>query len=176
VWGVALFICTEGAFFGTLVASYFYLRFTNTTWPPPGIEAPSVALPIALTAALALSGIPIFLAARAAVLGHRRTVMQLVFLALLVQAGYLAVQIVEYLSDLDKFGPRDGVYGSIYFTLLAADHAHVALGILFDVWVLARLWSGLTNYRVVTVRVVALYWYVVIGVTILVVATQLSPG
>jgi heme/copper-type cytochrome/quinol oxidase subunit 3 len=175
-WGMACFAAAEAALFGTLIASYFFLRFNNPRWPPAGIEAPSVALPIVLTGVLALTGVPMLLAARAAVAGRRRTVMRLVALAVIVQAGYLAVQILEYLGDLEKFGPGDHVYGSIYFTMLAADHAHVALGILLDVWVLARLWSGLTNYRVVTVRVVSFYWYLVIGITILVVATQLSPG
>jgi cytochrome c oxidase subunit I+III len=175
-WGMACFAAAEAALFGTLIASYFFLRFNNPRWPPPGIEPPSPALPIVLTAVLALTAVPMFLAARAASAGRRGTVLRLVALALVVQGGYLAAQIVEYLGDLSRFGPRDHVYGSIYFTMLGADHAHVALGILFDVWVLARLWSGLTNYRVVTVRVVALYWYVVVGLTILVVATQLSAA
>jgi heme/copper-type cytochrome/quinol oxidase subunit 3 len=175
-WAMACLVAAETALFGTLIASYFYLRFNNPRWPPPGIEAPSVALPIVLTGVLTLTAIPMLLAARAAQAGRRRTVMRLVALALIVQGGYLAVQIVEFLSDLSKFGPRDEVYGSIYFTMLAADHAHVAIGLFLNLWVLARLRTGLTNYRVVTVRVVSLYWYMVIVVTIEVVAKQLSPG
>jgi cytochrome c oxidase subunit I+III len=175
-WGMACFCASEAALFGTLIATYFFLRFNNRQWPPAGIEPPSVTLPIVLAAVLATTAVPMLLAARAAMAGRRRAVLGFVALALVVQGGYLAVQIVEYLSDLSKFGPDDHVYGSIYFTMLAADHAHVALGIIFDVWVLARLWSGLTNYRVVTVRVVALYWYLVIGITVLVVATQVSAA
>jgi heme/copper-type cytochrome/quinol oxidase subunit 3 len=60
--------------------------------------------------------------------------------------------------------------------MLAADHAHVAIGLLLDLWVLARLRTGLTNYRVVTVQVVALYWYLVIAVTAAIVATQVSAA
>jgi cytochrome c oxidase subunit I+III len=175
-WGMACFLAAEAALFGTLIASYFYLRFNAVRWPPPGIEAPSVALPVAMAGVLALTGIPMFLAARAATSGRRRAVLALVAAALLVQAGYLAVEIVEYLSDLSSFGPRDSAYGSIYFTMLAADHAHVAIGLLLDLWVLARLRTGLTNYRVVTVQVVALYWYLVIAVTAAVVATQVSAA
>jgi hypothetical protein len=41
---------------------------------------------------------------------------------------------------------------------------------------LARLASGLTNYRVVGVRVIALYWYLVSAAGVFVVLTQLSPS
>jgi heme/copper-type cytochrome/quinol oxidase subunit 3 len=66
VWGVLLFAATEGALFGTLLATYFYLRFRSAQWPPAGIEAPSVALPLALTGALVLTAAPMALAALAA--------------------------------------------------------------------------------------------------------------
>ena len=53
---------------------------------------------------------------------------------------------------------------------------HVLIGILLCVWLLARLRSGFTGYRVTAVRVVALYWYFVNAVAILVVLTQISPS
>ena len=51
-WGVALLICTEAALFGTMLASYFYLRFQVTEWPPPGIEPTPPARPLLLTGLL----------------------------------------------------------------------------------------------------------------------------
>ena len=60
LWGTILFICTEATLFGTLIATYFYLRFKNAHWPPPGIEHPKVALPLALTGALVLTTVPMF--------------------------------------------------------------------------------------------------------------------
>ena len=42
VWGIALFIATEATLFGSLIASYFYLRFKPQGWPLGGIEAPKV--------------------------------------------------------------------------------------------------------------------------------------
>src|SRR5204863_42752 len=44
-WGMAVFLATEAALFGSMIGSYFYLRFTSPQWPQGGIEAPSVALP-----------------------------------------------------------------------------------------------------------------------------------
>jgi heme/copper-type cytochrome/quinol oxidase subunit 3 len=86
------------------------------------------------------------------------------------------VQVVSYIDDLHTFSPSTNAYGSIYFTLLGAHHAHVLVGLLLSGWLLARLTGGLTPYRVIAVRAVALYWYVVSLVGVAVVLTQVSPS
>ncbi|HEY7076404.1 MAG TPA: cytochrome c oxidase subunit I [Solirubrobacteraceae bacterium] len=175
-WGMGLFLATETALFGTLIGSYFYLRFTSPQWPQGGIAAPSAALPLALTAGLLLSCLPMMGASRAAARGRGRAAFWLVALAFAMQSGYLAVQIVSYLDDLHTFHPDANAYASIYFTLLGAHHAHVLVGLLLDVWLLARLVRGLTAYRAIAVRAVALYWYVVALIGVAVVLTQVSPS
>jgi cytochrome c oxidase subunit III len=146
-------------------------------WPPPGVERPSVALPLVLTAVLLATAVPMFLAARAARAGRVGSTAACVGLALVVQLGYLAVQIVELKSDLDSFSPRTGgAYASAYYTLLIAHHTHVLVGILMSAWLLTRLASGLTNYRVVATRVIALYWYFVAVVGVAVTLTLVSPS
>jgi cytochrome c oxidase subunit 3 len=178
VWAMAMLICTEAMLFGGLIGSYFYLASTARHWPPPGIAAPSIPLPLAITCALLLTAIPMRLAAAAAREGRPGPTVGLVLLAFVVQAGYLAVQIVLFRHDYVKFTPVDGgSYGSIYFTMLTADHAHVALGLLLNLWLMARVGlGGLTNYRVIATRAIAWYWYFVVAVTLLVTLTQLSPS
>jgi len=177
VWGMAVFLASEATIFGTLIASYFYLRFTSPEWPQGGIAAPSVALPLALTAALVITVVPMGLAATAARAGNVRATWLLVAAALVVQSAYLAAQILSFLHDLDSFSPSTNAYGSIYFTLLATHHAHVAVGIGLDLWLLGRLArGGLTPYRVTAVRAIALYWFVVAALAVAVVATQVSPS
>jgi heme/copper-type cytochrome/quinol oxidase subunit 3 len=176
MWGVALLVATEAALFGTVLATYFYLRFQTTTWPPPGIDPPKVALPLVLTAALVSTSIPALLASRAARRGRGGRAFRLLLLALLVQAGYLAVQILLFKRDLGDFSPRDTAYGSIYFSLLALHHVHVLVGLLLELGILAKLLGGLTSYREIGVRVVALYWHFVNAMAVLVVLTQLSPS
>jgi heme/copper-type cytochrome/quinol oxidase subunit 3 len=82
--------------------------------------------------------------------------------------------VLAFLSDLDKFAPDTIDYGSIYFTKLAGHHLHVGVGLLLDVWLLVRLSSGLTHYRAVAVRAVALYWYVIAALGVAIVATQVT--
>ena len=175
-WGVMLLVATETAFFGTLIASYFYLRLKAHQWPPAGIDPPDMTAPLILTGVLVTSSVPMLLAVRAARDARTGRTWLLLLVAALIQAAYLGVQIHFFGSDLDKFDPGDNAYGSIYFTLLAAHHLHVLVGILLIVWLLARLVTGLTNYRVTAVWVVAIYWYFVSILAVAVVLTQISPS
>src|SRR5437868_14088646 len=98
-----LFAATESALFGTLLGTYFYLESRSPQWPQNGIPAPSAVLPLALNGVLLLTTVPVLLAARAARRGRRGAAWTLIALALPVQAGYLAWQIVLYLDDLSRF-------------------------------------------------------------------------
>ncbi len=175
-WGMALLVATEAALFGCLIATYFYLRFKAGTWPPDGIPKPSVVLPLVFTGMLVASTIPVFGAVRAALAGERWRAWWLLALATAIQATYLGLQVHLFVDDFNRFGPGQDAYGSIYFTLLGTHHAHVAVGLLIDVWVLAKLLGGITNYRLIAIRVLALYWYFVSLLAIFVVLTQLYPS
>jgi cytochrome c oxidase subunit I+III len=177
VWGMALFLCAEVSLFGLLIGTYFYLDFNARSWPPYGIKAPMVVLPLVATGALLATLVPIRIASRAARGGRRSRAIAAIAIALVIQCCYLALQIILFAHDLRQFTPQASAYGSIYFTMLAVHHAHVLLGILLDlalIWMLAT--RGLTNYWLVGVRALALYWYVVGGVAVLVVLTQLAPS
>jgi heme/copper-type cytochrome/quinol oxidase subunit 3 len=175
-WGMAIFVATEATLFGLLVGVYFYLRFRATHWPPPGIDAPKVALPLILTGVLVASSLPIQLAARAARRELLAPALAFLVAATAIQAAYFGVQIHLFLSDLAKFTPQQGAYGSAYFTLLGAHHFHVALGLLLDLWLLARLLGGITTYRLNGLRATAFYWHFVNVLAVVVVLTQLSPS
>ena len=96
--------------------------------------------------------------------------------ALVVQAAYLGVQVHEFTGDLDTMSPKDSAYASIYFTLVGAHHIHVAAGVLIELWLVTRLLSGMTNYRLVALRCTALYWYFVAALGVAVVFTQIYPS
>ncbi len=175
-WGMAMLLCTEASLFGTLIGTYFYLRFQVVAWPPQGIEPPKIPLPASLTAVLVATSIPIFFAVRATRAGRPRPAVLLFLFAAAIQCGYLAVQIVLYLDDLSKFSPKDSSYGSIYFTLLMVHHVHVAIGILLSLWIAFRLSRGFTAYRLTGARAIGIYWHFVNVAAIFVVLTQLSPS
>jgi heme/copper-type cytochrome/quinol oxidase subunit 3 len=175
-WGMAMFIASEGMLFGIMTGSYFYLRFKNVHWPPTGIPEPKLAVPLILLGVLLTTSIPMQLAALAARAGRLAAVRAFLLFALIVQAGYFAMQVHDYRDDLHHFGPQSHVYGSIYFLLLGADHAHVALGLLLDAWLLAKLVHGLTTYRLNALSALAFYWHAVNVITLVVTLTTLSPA
>jgi heme/copper-type cytochrome/quinol oxidase subunit 3 len=175
-WGMVLLIATEFTLFTCLMASYFYLRFQQVQWPPPGVEKPSVTLPLAFTAMLVASCAPMYGAVRLARSGAVRAAWLLLVCAAAIQGTYLGLQIHLFAHDLGSFSPTRSAYGSIYFVLVGIHHVHVAIGLALDAWLLFALLRGLTNYRMVGLRVIALYWYFVAFIAIPVVLTQLSPS
>jgi cytochrome c oxidase subunit 3 len=174
-WGMALFVAAETTLVGAIVGSYFYLRINTHVWPPRGIPMPSVLAPVVLTAVLAAALIPFGGALALARRGHRAPAFALLALATCVQAAYFAIQIHLFSDSLGQFGPQANAYASIYYVLLGADHAHVAVGLLFDAWLIVRLAFRLTPYRLRALQAVALYWSAVVVLTVVVVLTELSP-
>jgi len=175
-WGMAIFVATEATLFGTLIGTYFYLRFTNPSWPPPGVPEPKVLAPLLLTAALVATSIPVQVAYNAARRDRVRLAQLALILALVVQAAYLVLQLRLFVDDLDAFSPNASSYASIYFTLLGAHHFHVVVGMLLEAWLVIRLVSGLTRYRLVGLQATAFYWHFVNVLAVVVVLTQVSPA
>jgi heme/copper-type cytochrome/quinol oxidase subunit 3 len=173
-WGMAMVVASETTLFGTFIGSYYYLRFGSVHWPPPGTPEPRVVVPLIMVGVLATSSIPMQLAAMAVRRGRLWVTRLLLVWALAVQCGYLAWAIHDYVHQLHASHPQDNAYSSIYYVLLGADHAHVAIGVLLVVWLLWKLARGLTMYRLNAAQVVAFYWHAVNVLTLIVIGVVLS--
>jgi heme/copper-type cytochrome/quinol oxidase subunit 3 len=173
-WGMAMVVASETTLFGTFIGSYYYLRFGAAHWPPPGTPEPRVVVPLIMVGVLATTSLPMQLAAMAARRARLWAARLLLVWALVVQCGYLVYEIHDYVHQLHRSTPQDNAYSSVYYTLLGADHAHVAIGILLVVWLLWKLARGLTMYRLNAVQVVAFYWHAVNVLTLIVLAVLLS--
>ena len=175
-WGTAIFVASEATLFGVLLGTYYYLRFKAVHWPPPGVPEPKVLVPLVLTGVLVASSVPMQLALRTARAGRAAHAQLALFAALALQGTYFGLQVHLFLSDLEKFSPSQNAYGSIYFTLVGAHHAHVAVGLLLSVWFVLRLSTGITTYRLTGLWAATFYWHFVNALAVLVVLTQLSPS
>jgi heme/copper-type cytochrome/quinol oxidase subunit 3 len=173
-WGMAMLVASEATLFGTFIGTYYYLRFVNAHWPPPGTPEPRVVVPLIMVGVLATTSLPMQLAAGAVRRGRLWTTRVLLVWALAVQVGYLAWAVHDYVNQLHVSTPQDNAYSSIYYVLLGADHAHVAIGVLLTVWLLWKLLRGLTMYRLNAVQVVAFYWHAVNVLTLIVMGVLLS--
>lgn len=173
-WGMLMLIASETTLLACLVATYWYLRIRAVHWPPVGIPEPRVVVPMVLAGVLLLTSVPMQLASRAAREGRLVATRLLVLTALVVQTGYLVYEIKDFGDQLRAFGIARNAYSSIYYTLLGADHAHVAVGLLLDVWLLAKLVRGLTAYRLRAAVAIAWYWHFVNVLTVVVIGTLTS--
>jgi cytochrome c oxidase subunit III len=173
-WGILILIASEAMLFAAFVATYYYFRFTSPQWPQGGLPPPKALVPIILVACLVATSVPMQLASAAAQSGRLAATRLFLLAALLVQVGYFAYEVHDFFDQLQTFDISRNGYSSIYYTLLGADHAHVALGILFDLWLLGKLATGLTTYRVNAAQAIAWYWHAVNVITVVVIATLLS--
>jgi cytochrome c oxidase subunit III len=174
-WGIVIFVMGETTLFLMLFATYFYLRLQNTHWPPPGVEKPPVLTPVLLTAALVLTSFPVQRAWSSARIGRRVRAWWLLAVAGAVQIAYLAWQMHDFVDELHKEPPSHSAYSSIRFAMLGIDHAHVFLGVLLTLWMVMRISTRLTAYRLRGLQAIAFYWHAVNVLTVLVLAVDLSP-
>ena len=173
-WGMVILVASEATLFGAFIGTYYYLRFKTPVWPPDGIPEPRLVVPLILVASLAATSVPMRLAATAARTGRLAATRLFVGIALVVQCGYFAYEVHDFSDQLHRFDITRDAYSSIYYTLLGADHGHVLLGILFNLWLLGKLARGLTTYRVNAAQAIAWYWHAVNILTIVVLGTLLS--
>jgi heme/copper-type cytochrome/quinol oxidase subunit 3 len=178
-WGMVMLIATESMLFLALVASYFFLRFqSGPEWPPDGIAAPSLELPLVMTVILLSSSIPVHIADRAIRRGNSRRLRVGLAVGFVLGAAFLGLQGVEYAEKLSEFTPTTNAYGSLFYTITGFHGLHVLVGLLFSIWTQARAWrAAFDNERHLTVQNFTLYWHFVDAVWIVVLATiYLSPN
>jgi heme/copper-type cytochrome/quinol oxidase subunit 3 len=163
-WGMVWLILTESALFATLILSYFYLRFRSMpTWPPQGIEDPSLGLPLVMSAILWSSSLPVHLAERGIRRGSQRALRLGLAAGWVLGATFIALQLaVEYPELLHEFTPRTNSYGSLFFTITGFHGLHVVIGLLMSAWVQVRAWGGaFDEHRHVSVQNFTMYWHFV---------------
>ncbi|HZT92179.1 MAG TPA: hypothetical protein VFA05_09080 [Gaiellaceae bacterium] len=175
-WGILMVIASEGVLFAAMIGTFFYLRFNNVHWPLPGDPEPKVILPIVLVAILSTTSVLMQLAWRAARAGALGLVRVFLVVALVVQSGYFAYEATDFGHELRATPIDRDAYTSIHYTLLGADHAHVFLGILFNVWLLWKFARGITTYRANALQAITWYWHFVNILTWVVVGTITSAA
>jgi cytochrome c oxidase subunit 3 len=174
-WGMVIFVIGETTLFLMLFASYFYLRLQSTHWPPQHVPKPPVLTPSLLTAALVLTSFGMQRAWRAAQELDRGRAWGWLVASGAVQVTYLAWQMHDYVLGVHETPPSHSAYASITYTILAIDHVHVLLGILLTAWMVLRLLTRLTPYRLRGLQAITFYWHAVNAITVAVLLVTISP-
>jgi len=163
VLGILLFILSEVMLFGAFFAAYFFLRVVvdPVAWPPEGIPLPVLIAGIN-TAVLVSSSFTIHYALEAIKHGNHKGLKLGLTLTWLLGATFLFIQINEYIHI--GFTPRDGAFGSIFFSLTGLHGAHVFVGLLLIPFATIRAYRGHFGPEQkdhLGVEVPSIYWHFV---------------
>jgi cytochrome c oxidase subunit III len=163
LFGMVLFISSEVMFFGGFFGAYFDIRATNVVWPPavPHIE-PLEIWPIAtiLTIVLVTSSFTMQAGLSSIKRGDNRGLIRWLQVTLGLGAIFLILQLYDY-SQL-RFGLRDNVFATLFYTMTGFHFAHVFGGSLFLYLVMLQAYRGEFSVEDHTgVEAATIYWHFV---------------
>jgi heme/copper-type cytochrome/quinol oxidase subunit 3 len=160
--GMWLFLASEVMFFTGLLGAYIVLRFSHPSWPGPEGHL-SVPIGTMNTLFLIGSSVTIVLALAASQAGALPRARWWLTVTIALGCLFLTVKGFEYAA---KFAhhilPSTNVFWSCYFALTGLHALHVLGGIIFNLWILRRLfqpaiWAGQAQ----RLEYAGLYWHFV---------------
>lgn len=157
-WGMIFVIATEAAVFAYLLFSYYYMAIEiHSTWPT---NPPSLKLALPNTFILLASSVAIWWGDRQFARGRRTEALIGVSLAAILGLTFLGVQLREWHNK--TFTISSDPYGSLYFTVTGFHMAHVVVGLVMIVALIAWMAGGLlSDRRRIALSIGALYWHFV---------------
>jgi cytochrome c oxidase subunit III len=173
-WGIVAFLCSEVAFFSTLIVAYvvFYGRDSQPGGmggPRPG-DVLTLNLVIGTTICLLSSSLTVHLADRALRRGGVGSTFMLFWLATIaLGTAFLLGTAYEWneLIHRHQLTMTRNLFGTTFFTLVGFHAIHVTVGVVVMLIVLGLAWRGhLKNHG--SVQLVSWYWHFVDAVWIVV--------
>jgi cytochrome c oxidase subunit I+III len=142
-WAMFITMTADATAFGSLVFGYFFYWTIHADFPPdpaPGLAGPGQFWPM-VALALVLAGWGLTIAAREANARGRVGIARVVLVAaaLATGAGGLAGLAGPWSTGLD---PELHVYPAIVWVLVIWIAAHAAVGLIMQLYALARSWTG----------------------------------
>ena len=164
--GMVCFLCTEAAFFSTLIVAYITFIGRSSSGPTPGGSL-SMTLAIINSAFLLSSSGTMMAAERGLARGGRGAFRFWLFVTMGLAVGFLVTTGIEWKNLIvnDGLTISRNLFGTTYFTLLGFHAAHVTLGLtamaIFQATV-SRIQPPQRAARLV--ELLAWYWHFVDGV------------
>jgi cytochrome c oxidase subunit 3/cytochrome o ubiquinol oxidase subunit 3 len=169
--GMAVFLVSEAAFFGTLITTYlFFLRQTVTSEPSPA-EVFYLPLVLGSTACLLTSSWTVHGAAKALHHGDRARFLTLWAATIGLGLCFLVGTGLEWADLIGQWGLTisRNLFGSTYFTLVGFHALHVTAGLITMTVVLGlALRRHVAAQNATGVEAISWYWHFVDGVWVVV--------
>jgi cytochrome c oxidase subunit 3 len=158
--GVLLFIASEVMLFGSFFTAYFFVRVVNKEpWPLPPFQLPVFVAGVN-TLILVTSSFTIHWALQSIKRGYRVGMQAGLVLTIALGLTFLLTQILEY--HRVGFSPRNGAFGTIFFSLTGLHGAHVFVGLCLLTMAAIRAFRGhFTPHAHWGVELPGIYWHFV---------------
>lgn len=154
-------VLIESTAFALVVASYFYLRLSSESWPPPRVALPGLAWPTLNTVILLASCILNHWAKKAAERMDLRKVRVWMVVCLVFAVAFIAVRVLEFGTLNARWNIT--AYGSVVWFLLGLHTTHLVTDFLDSAVLAVLMFTGpVEKKRFVDVSENAFYWYFVV--------------
>jgi cytochrome c oxidase subunit III len=158
--GIFLFIASEIMLFGAFFTAYFFVRVAaGTPWPTPPFHLPVFVAGVN-TAILVTSSFTMHWALQSIKRDNHAGLKAGLTLTFLMGLTFLLTQILEY--SRIGFAPRDGAFGTIFYSLTGLHGAHVFVGLCLLAFATVRAFRG--HYSAAAhhgVEIPGIYWHFV---------------
>ena len=160
--GIWTLLGSEAVFFSALIVTYVVMRGKSVSGPLPG-QALNVPLTAFNTFVLICSSLTMVSAFAAIQEGKAPLMRRWLIATMLLGLVFLTGQSIEFtLLIRQGVSLSQNLFGATFFTLTGFHGAHVAAGVIWIAFVLARaLKGGITQENHLSVELVGLYWHFV---------------
>lgn len=161
-FAIWLFLATEVMFFTGLIGTYIVLRMGTAPWPDPE-QRLNVPVTAFNTFLLICSSATMVKAVEQAMAGSRSGLLKWLGLTILIGAGFVSVQVYEYIELIHKgLIPSLDIFYSTFYAMTGFHGLHVTAGVvwLIIVWIAAAL-GKIPQRKYMTVELAGLYWHFV---------------
>ena len=174
-WGMVWFCATEAMLFASFIGAYFFLRGSVEAFGAEGGKYVPLTRPLIMTVLLLSSSVTAWWGEEGIKKGEDGRLRIGLAITFVLGVAFLLVQANEYASRDRSW--TTSAYDSLFFTITGFHGAHVAAGLLMNLYVQMRAWLGhfdATRHDAVSNAV--LYWHFVDGVWLCILAAlYLSP-
>lgn len=160
-WGTMGMIVIEGMAFALAIATYFYIRLRNSTWPP-NLPPPELIWGTLNVFVLLASAVPNELAKRAAEKIDLARVRLWLLVCLGFGVAFNVIRVFEFTALNCQWNTN--AYGSIVWMLLGLHTVHIVTDVVdTSVLTLLMFLGPIEEKRFVDVAENSMYWYFVVG-------------
>ena len=174
-WGVVWFCATEAMLFASFLGAYFFLRGNVEAFAAEGGRYVPLTRPLVMTALLLASSATAWWGEKGIERGESGRLRIGLAITFVLGVAFLLIQANEYAARDASW--TTSAYDSLFITITGFHGAHVAAGLLMNLYVQLRAWLGhFDAERHDAVSNAVLYWHFVDGVWLFILAVlYLSP-